>query len=437
MHGDWAELNDPKDISQFVLGTKAETLSRLQNMIKRSIILDQFTFTVSDWKRKSNDLLTQISNRFKNNKVIIRSSALSEDTFNTANAGAYESVLNVKPSDCKELKKSINLVISSYLDKNDLNQILIQPMISELQGSGVIFTRTLENGSPYYVINYDDCSNSTESITSGNSNNFKTFKIRRTTEIPSDIPAPIKKLIDAVSEIEELFAHDKLDIEFAITKGNKVNILQVRPIAVDHNLNFVSDSEIHSSIEDAKNYFTELQVSPPSILGTSAYFGNMPDWNPAEIIGIRPNRLAADLYNHQIMNSAWAAQRSEYGYRDVRPFGLMKFFCGQPYVDIRASFNSFIPKNIDDSLAKKYVDFHLKYLKEHPEFHDKVEFEVVPTCFTFTFSEWKKRFKNSGNFTTKEINKLEHELKAITRNAIKGAHNAESNIFKLSKEIHL
>ena len=51
----------------------------------------------------------------------------------------------------------------------------------------------------------------------------------------------------------------------------------------------------------------------------------MPDWNPAEIIGIRPNRLAADLYNHQIMNSAWAAQRSEYGYRDVRPFGLMKF----------------------------------------------------------------------------------------------------------------
>ena len=63
------------------------------------------------------------------------------------------------------------------------------------------------------------------------------------------------------------------------------------------------------------------------------------------------------------MNSAWAAQRSEYGYRDVRPFGLMKFFCGQPYVDIRASFNSFIPKNIDDSLAKKYVDFHLKYLK--------------------------------------------------------------------------
>ena len=51
MHGDWAELNDPKDISQFVLGTKAETLSRLQNMIKRSIILDQFTFTVSDWKK--------------------------------------------------------------------------------------------------------------------------------------------------------------------------------------------------------------------------------------------------------------------------------------------------------------------------------------------------------------------------------------------------
>ena len=27
--GDWAELNDPRDASRFILGTKAETLGRL------------------------------------------------------------------------------------------------------------------------------------------------------------------------------------------------------------------------------------------------------------------------------------------------------------------------------------------------------------------------------------------------------------------------
>ena len=105
----------------------------------------------------------------------------------------------------------------------------------------------------------------------------------------------------------------------------------------------------------------------------------MPDWNPAEIIGVRPNRLSADLYDKLIMTDIWARQRAEYGYRDVRPFGLMKFFAGQPYVDIRASINSFIPKEIDDELAARFVEFYLAYLEANPELHDKIEFEVIPT----------------------------------------------------------
>ena len=42
--GAWAELNDPRDIGQFILGTKAETLMRLKNLVKKSIILEQFCF---------------------------------------------------------------------------------------------------------------------------------------------------------------------------------------------------------------------------------------------------------------------------------------------------------------------------------------------------------------------------------------------------------
>jgi choline kinase/phosphohistidine swiveling domain-containing protein len=428
-YGDWAELNNPRDISQFVLGTKAETLYRLKDLVKKSKILDQYTFTVSQWKSNPEMTLAEIAKSMKKKKIIIRSSALSEDTFDTANAGAFESILDVDSTKASEMITSINEVIESYPDDNDLNQILVQPMIKNVEGSGVIFTRTLERGSPYYVINYDDVSKSTESVTSGSTVNFKTFKIRRNESFSKGLPIAIINLLSSVKEIENLFSHDRLDIEFAINNKNQVNILQVRPIAVSHDFNNVQDETVDKAIKSAKKYFVDLQINSHSTVGDKAFFGSMPDWNPAEIIGTRPNRLASDLYNHQIMSNSWAIQRHEYGYRDVRLHGLMKFFCGQPYVDIRASFNSFIPKNLDAKISKKFVNFYMEYLRKHPEFHDKVEFEVVPTCFSFSFHESKEKFLTEGNFSSNEISALEEELKQITKNAINGnIHNAGSDI---------
>jgi phosphohistidine swiveling domain-containing protein len=95
----------------------------------------------------------------------------------------------------------------------------------------------------------------------------------------------------------------------------------------------------------------------------------------------------------------------------------LRSFAGHPYVDVRASFNSFIPQEIPDDLADKLVDFYLAYLKEHPEYHDKVEFDVVPTCFDLNFQKWRNRLTNN-NFSQKEINHLETALRSITNKAI-------------------
>ena len=43
-YGDWAEINDSKDISKFILGSKSETLIRLKNILRESKILDQVKF---------------------------------------------------------------------------------------------------------------------------------------------------------------------------------------------------------------------------------------------------------------------------------------------------------------------------------------------------------------------------------------------------------
>ena len=51
-------------------------------------------------------------------------------------------------------------------------------------------------------------------------------------------------------------------------------------------------------------------------------------------------------------------------------------FIGQPYIDIRVSFNSFLPKNISNHLSEKLVNYYLDLFEKKPYLHDKVEFEI-------------------------------------------------------------
>ena len=112
-------------------------------------------------------------------------------------------------------------------------------MLSNVLISGVIFTRSLQDGAPYYTINYDDTSGSTESITSGTSKDDKTVIVRRNTDHRNKaLPKKLDGLLQAVREIEDLLNYDALDIEFAITRKFGIHILQVRPITVDHSLEY-------------------------------------------------------------------------------------------------------------------------------------------------------------------------------------------------------
>lgn len=416
--GEWAELNETNDLSRFVLGTKAQTLHRLQGIVARSRIEDQVSFTVSDWQLDQDGILAQIGGALAGqDKVVVRSSALSEDGFGVSNAGAYTSILRVDRHNRVDLCSAIEAVIGSYPDGDPDNQVLVQPMLEDVVASGVAFTKVLSSGAPYYVINYDDTTRSTESITSGASREHKTLIVRR--DAPDQlvsVPVNLRGLLPALREIEDLLDFDSLDIEFALTVGGVVHVLQVRPIAVQHESDQNTQGEY--LLQDAVERFRELQLTGPFVVGDQALFGVMPDWNPAEIIGTRPGRLAASLYRYLILDDVWATQRAEYGYRDVRPQPLLQMFAGHPYIDIRASFNSFVPASVSDDLARRLVNFYLKWLKQYPHLHDKVEFEVVPTCLALDFERWRDRLITEGGFDHNEVEQLESGLRSITTGAI-------------------
>jgi glutamine kinase len=416
--GDWAELNEGRDLAHFVLGTKAQTLKRLQGLVKKSRIEDQVSFTVGDWQDDSANIIERVGSAFDGQLLVVRSSALTEDGFTSANAGAYSSILNVDSSDGALLQRAINDVVASYPNEDSANQVLVQPMVDNVKASGVVFTRSLAHGAPYYVVNYDDVTCSTESITGGTSQEHKTLVMYRRMHCDVEVlPAALRGIPTAMREIEELLDYDSLDIEFAVSEGGVVHVLQVRPIAVDHTQWEISDRDVGSLIKIAQSQFRKLQVPFSFVVGSKALFGIMPDWNPAEIIGTTPGCLAMGLYRYLIMDEIWATQRAEYGYRDVRPNPLLVAFAGHPYVDIRASFNSFVPASLNEELATRLVDFYQGWLIQNPHLHDKVEFQVVPTCYDLNFERWERRLVTEGKFSTDEVAALGNALKALTCDA--------------------
>jgi choline kinase len=416
--GDWAELNEPQDIAHFILGTKAQTLFRLRGMVAAARILEQVSFTVQEWDDDPAACKQTVISRLGQGKVVVRSSAVQEDGFADSHAGAFKSVLNVNSAEGELLDLAIREVITSYPDSNAANQVLIQPMLEDVLASGVVFTRSLTTGAPYYVINYDDSSGRTDTITGGDSRDDKTFIVHRSnSQEPAGMPACLRGLLPAICEVERLLNYDTLDIEFVITRDGVVNILQVRPMTVRKPDWGNDDSEIQLLLLQCQARFRELQLPNPFTVGSSTVFGIMPDWNPAEIIGIKPGRLAHSIYLFLILNDTWSTQRAQYGYRDVRGQPLMVSFAGHPYIDVRASFNSFMPAAIDDELAGRLVDFYLRWLATHPELHDKVEFDVVPTCYDLDFARWQDRLSAAG-FTVAEIAQLENALQLLTADAL-------------------
>ena len=416
VQGDWAELNEPKDIAHFILGTKAETLDRLSGMVKQSKVLEQVAFTVADWQAAPQQIITTIQSTFTNQRLVVRSSAKSEDAFTHSNAGAYTSVLNVNPD--TELEAAIVEVVNSYADCQPDDQVLVQPMVLDVRLSGVAFTRTLEQGAPFYIINYDETGD-TESITSGCSKQHKSLYLRKDAQLEAIPEAHLVPLVKAIQEVEQTLNYDALDIEFALDHQGQVYLLQVRPIAAADNLDAdLASQQVLELQAKACDYWQQLQTPAPQIKGQKALFGVMPDWNPAEIIGTNPGQLAVSLYQHLILNDIWAQQRAEYGYKDVRPQPLLRTFAGKPYIDIRASFNSFIPKDLPEELTEKLLNFYLTWLENHPYLHDKVEFDVLPTCVGPRFDRWETRLTKQAGITAAEVDLLKQGLLALTQKAL-------------------
>ena len=99
--GSWAELNDRMDLAKFILRSKAEALETLAPLVKLSIIDPLVKFTYTEWKLNPEHIIQKVFAEFPSASLAVRSSANSEDSWSTSEAGKYFSALNVPPGDRK------------------------------------------------------------------------------------------------------------------------------------------------------------------------------------------------------------------------------------------------------------------------------------------------------------------------------------------------
>ena len=394
---------------------KAETLHKLRGELRFARLLPQLHFSLKDWLDAGGQWeRLGLHALWLSQTLIVRSSAKTEDQQLHSMAGQFLSVADVNGN--AAIQEAIESVIESFKGYNAEHQILIQPMVRNIRLSGVALSYEPGQPGPYYVINYDDDSHSSHQVTQGLSDQLKVIYIAKSAK--PKLHGWKKQLLGLLKELECLFGNNAIDVEFVVTTDDELILLQVRPLALA-TAKLITVHRQESVLEDLKQSFRLACLESDQCKGETNIWGVMPDWNPAEIIGLRPKPLTYSLYRHLVTDKIWAQQRHEYGYRDVRGVPLMLNLYGIPYVDVRASFNSFIPKPLPDELATRLVDFYLHRLSQHPQWHDKVEFKVVLASDHFDLQQDVNVLLRHG-FSKHDCGLICDTLREQTRNIIDG-----------------
>ena len=392
------------------LTTKAGTLAELQGKLLSANIAPLMFFSVADWRVDRAACLAQVLPAIGVGPWIVRSSCQREDRATESNAGAFLTLTYVT---AENLEAAIEQVIAAYGEAGAADEVLVQPMLTQVVLSGVAFSHDPNTCAPYRVVNWSEGEDTT-AVTGGMGGRIWQQAAQSCISPPEELSGVLALL----EELLKLFGGVPVDCEFAVTLEGATEVLwllQARPLILSGTPE--SPTAQAARLESIQRKVARGMQPHPFLMGRRTVYGVMPDWNPAEIVGIRPKPLALSLYRELITDAIWAYQRHNYGYRNLRSFPLMPHFFGLPYIDVRLSFNSFIPADLDEGLAGRLVDHYIDRLLAEPTLHDKVEFEIVFSCYTLDLPQRLERLAEAG-FSKHEREAIAHSLRKLTNRIV-------------------
>jgi hypothetical protein len=365
--------------------TKAETLDALRAWLAPRGAVDVPSlvhFSLDDWRRGRERVLRHVLRNIGGERLAVRSSARDEDQASGSLAGHYRSHLDVA-RDPGAIAAAIDDVIASY-DERDGHRVLVQEMARGVAVCGVLATRDPTGGGPYTVLEYETGATA-DAITRG-TGTPRRIVVHRSVPLAALDDARTRRLVALARRLERQTRRRALEIELAERHDGTLAVLQLRALAQPAR-RATLDADVSRVLAHAAAAVEDCAAPRPGVVGSGTILGQMPDWNPAELIGTMPSPLAAALFQDLIADDVWQRARASMGYRALPATRLVTIIAGRPWVDVRASCNSFLPATLDDAPAAALVDGWLEGLRQRPDLHDKLELDVVATVRDFTFAE--------------------------------------------------
>ena len=342
--------------------SKANTLERLLGSTPTNFVIDPFVaFTVLQWKIDSDDILSRVLRELSAETFIVRSSTVAEGEQGSS-AGAYGSVSGVG-RDRAALRCAISAVIATYTRDGRRSppedRVIVQSQVVQPRLAGVITTLD-DHALPYLTISFDT-SGRTDAVTRGERSTI--VRLRRGASSPDEW----KAVVAAAAQVCRLMSDPDLVIEFAQDHSNLVHIFQAwsrrrGPVA--------SEADVLAR---------EVQVSAAYAIQKQPIASTMSDWNPAEILGRQPGRLAISLYEELVTKSVWSEARAALGYF-APPGDLMFVLDGTPFINVEQSLRSLTPHDLPGRLRDEVVKSQLESVVANPALHDKIEWRVAMSC---------------------------------------------------------
>src|SRR4051812_47720685 len=125
-------------MTRLLFGTKADTLASVASHLKSARVLPQAVSTVEAWRQSRCEFLDAVAALpWAGGRLIVRSSARAEDSATQSLAGRFLSLGGVEGR--ASLEQAIEDVFGSYgAETKPDDQVLVQPMLDQVELSGVV-----------------------------------------------------------------------------------------------------------------------------------------------------------------------------------------------------------------------------------------------------------------------------------------------------------
>nr|WP_281491848.1 PEP-utilizing enzyme [Buchananella hordeovulneris] len=385
------------------LAGKGRTLQRLAPLMKTVKIDPGYVITRQGWAENALAVIdTETLDHLAGGPILVRSSAHDEDTATGSKAGRYNSLLLPARSLPEEIECAVETIFAEYIPQHQEDEVFLQRYISNVAATAVVATSVPATGAPYLTVAIDESQGGTDGVTSG-SGQIVTWYILEDVDLHHPPKRQLSKISHANARYFVAAAQEILDVltafsgvppqvemEMLLDNIGRVHLLQVRPLILPQ---IAPVPEINDVAREAASLVRSTILTLQQVFCARkqpVLLSNTTDWNPAEMIGQRPHTLAYSLYSHAITDRTWARQRAECGYRDLQGTALMHSVAGQPYVDVGASLESFIPAALSQDVSARLLSSQLQMLAANKHLHRSVEFTVASSCLDFSLP---RRFK--------------------------------------------